>query len=90
MVVAYLVVINVVSFVLYGVDKWKAKRARWRISEATLLWVAVIGGSIGAWLGMEIWHHKTLHEKFRYGIPAIILLQIVAVILLLALFFNRL
>ena len=74
--IAYLVIINVVTFFMYGIDKWKAKRSKWRISEATLLMLAVIGGSIGAWIGMKVWHHKTLHKKFRYGIPIIILLQI--------------
>lgn len=75
----YLVVINVVTFFLYGIDKWKAKRSKWRIEEATLLWWAVFGGSIGALLGMKIWHHKTLHKKFRYGVPAILLAQLMIV-----------
>ena len=74
--IAYLVIINMVTFFIYGVDKWKARHAKWRVSETTLLLLAVIGGSIGAWLGMRVWHHKTLHKKFRYGIPAIIILQI--------------
>ena len=74
-VLTYLAVINVVTFFMYGVDKWKAKKSRWRISEATLLGMAVIGGSIGAWLGMKIWHHKTQHKKFKYGVPAIIVIQ---------------
>jgi len=72
----YLAVINVVTFFMYGVDKWKAKRSKWRIPEATLLGLAVLGGSVGAWLGMKVWHHKTLHKKFRYGVPAIIIVQI--------------
>ena len=75
----YLVVINLVTFITYGIDKLKAKRSKWRISEATLLGLAVVGGSIGAWLGMKAWHHKTLHMKFKYGIPVIILLQLLAV-----------
>ena len=58
----YLIVINVVTFLVYGIDKWKAKKGSWRISEATLLILAVIGGSIGALLGMKIWHHKTMHK----------------------------
>ena len=72
----YLVVINVVTFFVYGIDKWKAKRSKWRVSEAALLGLAVVGGSIGAWLGMKTWHHKTLHRKFRYGVPLIIIAQI--------------
>ena len=58
----YLIVINVVTFLVYGIDKWKAKQGSWRISEATLLILAVIGGSIGALLGMKVWHHKTMHK----------------------------
>ena len=72
----YLLAANVVTFIPYGMDKYKAKKAKWRISETTLLTLAAIGGSIGAWAGMRIWHHKTLHKKFKYGIPAIIILQI--------------
>lgn len=72
----YFVGINLVTFVMYGIDKLKAKRAKWRIPEATLLWMAVAGGSIGAWAGMKVWHHKTLHKKFKYGVPAILLLQV--------------
>ena len=67
---------NVITFFLYGIDKWKAKKDRWRIPESTLLLLAVLGGSIGAWLGMKIWHHKTMHKKFKYGIPLILVLQI--------------
>ena len=72
----YLLGINAVTFIVYGIDKYKAKKAKWRISEATLLLLAVLGGSIGAWMGMKIWHHKTMHKKFKYGIPAILLIQI--------------
>mgnify|MGYP003469386319 FL=1 len=72
----YLLGINAVTFIVYGIDKYKAKKARWRIPEATLLLLAVLGGSIGAWMGMKVWHHKTKHKKFKYGIPAILLIQI--------------
>ncbi|WP_418321539.1 DUF1294 domain-containing protein [Segatella hominis] len=72
----YLLAINAVAFIIYGIDKYKAKKAKWRISEATLLLLAVLGGSIGAWMGMKVWHHKTMHKKFKYGIPAILLMQI--------------
>ena len=82
-VVIYLVVINVVAFVVYGVDKYKAKRGRWRTPEATLLGLAAIGGSIGAWLGMKVWHHKTMHKKFQYGVPLILIAQIALVVLIL-------
>ena len=72
----YLLAINAVAFILYGIDKYKAKKNQWRISEATLLTMAAIGSSIGAWAGMRLWHHKTMHKKFKYGIPLIIILQI--------------
>ncbi len=78
-VLIYFVAINIVTFFLYGIDKWKAKRAKWRIEESTLLWWAVFGGSIGALLGMKAWHHKTQHKKFQYGIPAILIAQIAIV-----------
>ena len=79
-VLIYLAAINVVTFFLYGVDKWKAKRAKWRVSEAALIWMAVFGGSVGAWLGMKAWHHKTQHKKFTYGLPLILMAQIGLVI----------
>ena len=72
----YLIVINIVTFLVYGIDKWKAKQGSWRISEATLLILAVFGGSIGALLVMKVWHHKTQHKKFKYGLPLILLAQI--------------
>ena len=72
----YLIAINAVTFIVYGIDKYKAKKAKWRISEATLLLLAILGGSIGAWMGMKVWHHKTMHKKFKYGIPAILMIQI--------------
>ena len=75
-ILGYLLAVNITSFLLYGIDKYKAKKGRWRISEATLLLMAVIGGSIGAWAGMRLWHHKTMHKKFKYGIPIIIILQV--------------
>ena len=75
----YLIVINIVTFLVYGIDKWKAKQGSWRISEATLLILAVIGGCIGVLLGMKVWRHKTQHKKFRYGIPVIIIIQLVII-----------
>ena len=73
----YLVLINVITFSVYGIDKLKAKKGRWRIPESTLLLLAIIGGSIGAWYGVKVWHHKTLHKKFTYGIPLILAVQLV-------------
>ena len=79
-VLIYLVSINVVTFFMYGIDKWKAKKSRWRIRETALLGLAVLGGSIGAWLGMKVWHHKTQHKKFKYGVPAIITVQLALIV----------
>ena len=78
-ILGYLLAVNITSFLLYGIDKYKAKKGRWRISEATLLTMAAIGGSIGAWAGMRLWHHKTMHKKFKYGIPLILIMQIALV-----------
>ena len=75
-VLAYFITVNVLGLVLFGIDKWKAKHDKWRISEATLLSVTAIGGSIGAWVGMKVWHHKTMHKKFEYGIPLVMVLQL--------------
>ena len=92
----YLAVINVVTFFMYGIDKWKAKKSKWRIREAALLGLAVLGGSIGAWLGMKVWYHKTQHKggnrdidnivggyQFRFGVPAIIIIQLSIIVYLL-------
>lgn len=82
-VVYYLITINIMTFLVYGIDKWKARNGKWRISEATLLLLAVIGGSIGAWAGISVWHHKTLHKKFRYGVPLILIIQVALIIYML-------
>lgn len=77
LLIAYLLVINVVTFFVYGADKRKAKKDKWRVPERTLFLLAIIGGSIGALAGMYVFHHKTKHWYFKFGIPAILLLQIV-------------
>ena len=82
-ILGYLLAINIATFFLYGIDKYKAKKGRWRISEATLLMMAAIGGSLGAWAGMRLWHHKTMHKKFKYGIPIIIIIQVALAVYLL-------
>ena len=82
-ILGYLLAVNIATFFLYGIDKYKAKKGRWRISEITLLLMAVIGGSIGAWAGMRLWHHKTMHKKFKYGIPLIIIMQVALAVYLL-------
>ena len=79
---AYLVIINAAGFLLMLIDKWKAKKNRWRIPEATLFLVAIIGGSIGSIAGMYTFRHKTKHIKFIVGMPLILALQIVTCILI--------
>ena len=79
----YLMIVNVLSFVVYGIDKLKAKRGKWRISETSLLLLALMGGSVGAWAGIRVWYHKTLHKKFKYGIPFIFFAQVVMVLYML-------
>lgn len=79
-IIIYIIAINVVTFIAYGIDKLRAKQNKWRIPEATLLFLAVIGGSIGAWVGMKVWHHKTMHRKFKFGVPVILILQFAIVV----------
>lgn len=77
-----LAAVNMVTFLVYGLDKWKARRNRWRIPEAVLLWLAVLGGSPAALVAMHLFHHKTLHKKFRYGVPAILFIHIIVAVYL--------
>ena len=86
LILLYIVLINILTFFVYGIDKLKAKKSKWRVSENTLIGMAIIGGSIGAWLGMKIWHHKTLHKKFKYGVPLILVAQTALCCYLLKLF----
>ena len=72
----YLAAMNIAAFFLYGIDKWKSRHAKWRITEARLLSIALLGGSLGAFLGMKIWHHKTLHPRFHYGLPLILIFHL--------------
>jgi len=71
---------NIVAFIIYGVDKYKAQHAKWRITEATLLWIAGLGGALGSLLGIFVWHHKTLHPQFRYGVPAILVVHMLLLV----------
>ena len=82
-ILAYLLIVNAAAFLLMLIDKIKAKKNRWRIRESTLMLSAAIGGSIGALAGMYTFRHKTLHHKFTIGIPAILILQIAAVVYIL-------
>lgn len=86
----YLVAINLIAFFLYGLDKWKSRHDKWRITEARLLSVSILGGSLGAFLGMKIWHHKTLHPRFRYGLPLILILHLaIAIAVVYYFYFYR-
>lgn len=85
LIIIYLAAVNFISFAAMGVDKFKAKKRSWRIPESTLFVLAIIGGSLGSITGMHLFHHKTRHWYFLYGMPAILLLQI---ILVLALVFS--
>ena len=74
----YLLVVNLVAFILMGVDKRRAKKEMWRISEGTLFLFPVLGGSLGGILGMKLFRHKTKHWYFRFGFPALLLIQLAA------------
>ena len=71
----YLLVVNLLTFLVYGMDKLLAKMQKWRISEKILLGFAAFGGSVGAFAGMRCFHHKTRKAKFYIGVPVIFLLQ---------------
>ncbi len=79
----YMAGINVLTFFMYGLDKRRARRHEWRISEKTLLLLAAVGGSIGACLGMRYFHHKTRKFWFRIGVPVMLLLQIIVIYFLI-------
>ena len=76
-IIIYLAIINILAFALMGIDKRRAVRHAWRIPEKTLFLSALLGGSIGAIAGMQLYRHKTKHWYFRYGMPGILILQIV-------------
>ena len=67
---------SILDYVLMGIDKWKARRERWRVPEKTFFLVALLGGTLGAILGMYAFHHKTRHWYFKWGLPAILIAQI--------------
>lgn len=78
--VVYLLVVNLITFFLYGIDKRRAIRKAWRIPESVLMGFAAVGGSVGALLAMLLFRHKTKHAKFTVGVPLILVVQIVAII----------
>ena len=67
----YIIFVNIVTFIIYGIDKYKAKKHKWRISENMLIGLALIGGFVGALAGMQVFRHKTKHVKFVVGVPVI-------------------
>ena len=81
--IIYLILVNILGFFLYGLDKAKAKRKGGRIPERTLLWVARIGGGAGCWLGMTLFRHKTKHIRFKILVPLWTMIWIVGVVLLI-------
>lgn len=85
LILTYVIVVNLVSFFVMGIDKRKARKRAFRIPEATLFVLALIGGSLGSIIGMHLFHHKTRHWYFLYGMPVILALQ---VILILAVIFS--
>ncbi len=75
----YLIIINIAAWIMYGLDKWKAKSGAWRIPERTLLLTALAGGSVGALAGMLLFHHKTRKPKFMIGVPVMFAVHCVIV-----------
>lgn len=83
LLVGYVIIVNLIGFLLMGIDKRKAVKHTFRIPESTLFIVALIGGSLGSLLGMYTFRHKTRHWYFVYGMPAILALQVIIILLLL-------
>lgn len=73
----WLIFINIITYIIYAIDKYKSMHHKWRIRESTLILLAVIGGSVGALLAMYTVRHKTKHNKFRIGVPVILAVQII-------------
>lgn len=72
---------NIITFLMFGIDKWKAKKNKWRISEGTLIWCAFVMGGLGAFLGSKVFHHKTQKTKFRVLLPLALLSNIILIVL---------
>jgi uncharacterized membrane protein YsdA (DUF1294 family) len=77
--ILYLLAVNVYGMAVMGIDKWKSSRRKWRVPERKLFLIAAVGGAAGIFAGMKLFHHKTLHNKFRYGIPVILAIEAVVV-----------
>ena len=84
-----IVAINMIAFIMYGLDKFKAKRGKWRISETALFVIAMVGGSVGALMAMSLFHHKTQKNSFKYAIPVIMIVHVALALCLLAKWFVR-
>lgn len=84
----YLVIMNIITFFSYGIDKYKAKKQKWRISEKVLIGLAAVGGFVGAFAGMQLFRHKTKHMKFMMGVPAIAVIWIVVFVYYIVNFYN--
>ena len=80
----YLVLINIITFALYAIDKLNAKTDSWRISERMLILFAIAGGSVGALLGMYVCRHKTRKPKFKIGVPVIMIIQFISLYFIMA------
>ena len=80
-IVLYLLLVNLIAFALYGIDKRRAIKHQFRIPEKTLLWMSRIGGGVGSWLGIKVFRHKTKHARFRIAVPLWTIIWIVALIL---------
>lgn len=81
-ILLYFIIVNLIGFFMMGIDKWKAKRNRWRIPENTLFMATVIGGGIGTILGMYVFRHKTKKPIFKIGMPLVLILEILLVVVL--------
>lgn len=82
-VIAYIVIINLIGFMIMGVDKKKARIGAWRIPEKVLFGTALLGGGLGAWIGMYVFRHKTKHWYFKYGLPVIFIVELLVSLWLL-------
>ena len=76
MINKYLIIINIISFILFGIDKYNAIKHNYRISEKTLFTISILGGSIGSIIGMKVFRHKTKKNYFKYGIPIVLIIQL--------------
>ena len=87
-IAAYLFLVNLLAFVMYGIDKKRAMQKRFRIPERTLLWMARLGGGVGSWLGIKLFRHKTKHTRFRILVPLWILIWVVGILIAVRFLFE--